>query len=139
MAQITHLLDTSAVLAHYFGESGAIEVDAIWQQPDSKPGLCVLSIPELKTRLAEEVDDTDEVDRVFQLYANELTSCVPVDRAVADEAARLRDSSPKRLPLVDACIAACAAHHGCPLVHRDPHLDALPTDAVRQLRLPDKA
>lgn len=139
MARITHLLDTSALLAHYFDEPGAAEVDAIWQESDNKPAICVLSVPELKTRLREEVDDADEADRAFDLYVNQLTSSVSVDRAVADEAARLRELSPARLPLVDACIAGCASQHGCILVHRDPHLDALSAEAVRQLRLPDKA
>ena len=46
--------------------------------------------------------------------------------------------TPSRLPLVDACIAACAGKHHCVLVHRDPHMDALPRAAVRQMRLPDK-
>lgn len=138
MARVTHLLDTSAILAHYFDEPGATEVDAIWQQPENKPAISVLTIPELKTRLCEEITDTEEVDRAFDLYVNQLTTGIPIDRAVADEATRLRESTPSRLPLVDACIAACATTHHCLLVHRDPHMDALPKAAVRQLRLPDK-
>lgn len=137
-ATITHLLDTSAILAHYFDEAGAAEVDAVWQQPGNKPAICVLTIPELRTRLDEELTDAAEAERAFDLYVNQLTTCVPVDRAAADEAMRLRRSSPSRLPLVDACIAGCARKHNCLLVHRDPHMDQLPADTVRQLRLPDK-
>ena len=138
MAAITHILDTSAILAHYFDEPGAAEVDAIWKDKKNKPAICALTVPELKTRLLVEVNDRAEVNDAFKLYVDELTTSVPVDRAVADEAAALRDLSPARLPLVDACIAGCAKQHGCVLVHRDPHLAQLPT-TIRQLHLPDKA
>ena len=138
MASYTHLLDTSALLAHYFDEEGAEEVDAIWQDPANKPVICVLSIAELRTRLLAEVSSVEEVERVYDLYVNELTASVPVDRTVAEEASRLRESTQRRLPLVDACIAGCAKLHGCLLVHRDPHMDQLPKSAVLQMRLPDR-
>jgi predicted nucleic acid-binding protein len=139
VAAITHILDTSAILAHYFGEPGAAEVDAVWRQKGSAPAICVLTIPELRTRLQAEIGDPAEVERAFDLYVNHLTSSVPVDRATAEAAMQLRQSSSSRLPLVDACIAGCARQNRCVLVHRDPHLDGLPAGAVRQLRLPDKA
>lgn len=138
MAAITHILDTSAILAHYFDEPGAAEVDAIWQDKKNKPAICALTVPELKMRLHVEVNDPAEVDRAFKLYVDELTTIVPVDRAAADEAAFLRETTPERLPLVDACIAGCAKQHRCVLVHRDPHLTQL-ADSVPQLHLPDKA
>jgi len=138
MASVTHILDTSAILAHYFDEPGADEVNAIWSQKGSAPAICTLTIPELRTRLQVEIADPTEIERVFDLYVNQLTVCLPVDRATAEEAMQLRQCSPSRLPLVDACIAACARRHQCLLVHRDPHMDGLPSDAVRQLRLPDK-
>lgn len=137
MAAVTHLLDTSAILAHYFDEPGAAEVNAIWQRRDNKVGICALTIPELRTRLREELDDREEAQRAFELYVDQLTTSVPVDRSAAHEAAQLRESSPSRLPLVDACIAGCAKQHNCVLVHCDPHMDQLPARAVRQLRLPD--
>lgn len=137
MPGYSHLLDTSALLAHYFDEAGAAEVDAIWQDPASRPAICVLTLAELRTRLSIEIESTDEIDRVYDLYANQLTACVPVDRRTAELAARLRDEAEHRLPLVDACIAACARLHDCPLVHRDPHLDSL-AGSVRLVRLPDE-
>jgi predicted nucleic acid-binding protein len=136
---VTHLLDTSALLAHYFDEAGAAEVDAIWQEPSHNPAICVLTITELRGRLAIEVGSADEIERVLDLYVNQLTSEAPVDRWVAEEAARLREASGGRLPLVDACIAACASRHGCVLVHRDPHFDRLPEESVARLRLPDRS
>ena len=138
MAPVTHLLDTSALLAHYFDEPGAAEVDAIWKESANKPAICVLSIPELKTRIREEIGNTREVERIFDLYVNHLTTSLSVDRRVADEALHLRETTPLRLPLVDACIAACAKKHKCILVHRDPHMDGIPEGWVLRLRLPDK-
>ena len=139
MASATHILDTSAILAHYFDEPGAAEVDALWRQKGNTPAICVLTIPELKTRLQVEIADPAEVERVLDLYVNHLTVCLPVNRTTAEEAMKLRVSAAARLPLVDACIAGCARQHRCILVHRDPHLDGLPDDTIRQLRLPDKA
>ena len=138
MAAVTHLLDTSALLAHYFDEPGAEEVDRLWQQPGNKLAISVLSIPELKTRLRGEVADAKEVERAFGLYANELTVSIPVSRAVAEEAVRLREATPRRLPLIDALIAASASNADCVLVHRDPHMDDIPTRLVRRMRLPEK-
>jgi predicted nucleic acid-binding protein len=135
MAAITHLLDTSAILAHFFDEPGADAVDAIWQDRTNKPAICVLSIPELRSRLAAELGDSGEAERVCGLYTDQLTVSVPVDRAAAELAADLRAATSSRLPLVDACIAACAALRDAILVHADPHMDPLPADRVRQIRL----
>lgn len=138
MSKPTHLLDTSALLAHYFDEPGAAEVDALWQDSAAKTVLCVLSVAELRSRLRAVTTNAPEIERAFDLYVNELTRCLPIDRRVAELADRLRVLSPRRVPLVDACIAATAAHHACLLVHRDPHLDSLESAGVRMLRLPDK-
>ena len=110
----------------------------IWQDKKNRPAICALTVPELKTRLLAELDDKQEVDTAFKRYVDDLTTNVAVDRSIADQAVLLRESSASRLPLVDACIAACAKQHRCMLVHRDPHMDALP-GTVLQMRLPDKA
>ncbi len=138
MPRYSHLLDTSALLAHYFDEPGAVEVDAIWQDSASRPAICVLTLPELRSRLQIEVGSLEEVDRVYDLYTNHLTVNVPVNREVAEAAAQLRAETRRRLPLVDACIAACAQLHDCPLVHRDPHMDQLEESGLHAIRLPDK-
>jgi predicted nucleic acid-binding protein len=138
MARYTHLLDTSALLAHYFDEAGAAEVDAIWQDPANEPAICVLTIAELRSRLLVELSDREEVERVVDLYVDQLTTCLAVDRQIAEEAARLRERSRRRLPLVDACIAGSAKVHQCVLVHRDPHMDQISATDLAQLRLPDR-
>jgi len=135
---ITHLLDTSALLAHYFGEPGDDVVDGLWQVPGNRIGICVLTLPELKTRLAETLADAAEVARVFGLYVEHLTTSLSVDRAVVDIAVELRAAVPTRLPLTDAVIAACARRRSATLVHRDPHMAAIPPELVKQIVLPGK-
>ena len=51
-------------------------------------------------------------------------------------AIRLRNTTPERLPLVDALIAGVADAAGLILVHRDPHFDTIP--GIKVLRLPSK-
>ncbi len=77
-----------------------------------------------------------EAARVSDGYFGELTTCLPVDRAVAEMAWQLRALIPQRLPLVDALIAATARAAGAILVHKDPHMSRIPTTVVKQLVLP---
>jgi predicted nucleic acid-binding protein len=44
----------------------------------------------------------------------------------------------ERLPTIDSLIAATAALLDLTLVHRDPHLGAIPQHLIQQLQLPDK-
>ena len=134
----THLLDTSALLAHYFDEAGAEEVESLWQALDHRIALCVITLPEFKSRLRHEIADLEEVEQAYRLYADHLTTQVPVDRQVAELAAEIRGVAASRVPLVDAIIAGCARHSDAVLVHRDPHMDAIPAGFVKQLRLPDR-
>lgn len=136
---ITHVIDTSAILAHYFDEPGAAIVDELWQGTGSRIGICVLTLPELKGRLTAEVSDRQEVERAFSQYVDDLTANLVVDRETAESAILLRESVDTRLPLVDALIAACARVHSAVLVHRDPHMSSIPEGMVAQLVLPPKA
>ncbi|CAN5447613.1 hypothetical protein BH23VER1_BH23VER1_08300 [soil metagenome] len=133
---MTHLLDTSALLAHYLDEPGAQEVEALLA---SGPGGVALAAPtwvELQSRLRTFVPDAHERERVFDLYTRQLCAFLPIDRAACSAAIRLRDAAPQRLPLVDALIAGTAHAAGLVLVHRDPHLDSIP--GLKTVRLPDK-
>ena len=102
---VTHVLDTSAILAHYFDEPGAALVEELWQDSGSRVGICVLTLPELKGRLAAEVPDRQGVERAFSQYVDDLTVNLIVDRAAAESAMLLRESAETRLPLIDALIA----------------------------------
>ena len=138
MRAVTHVLDTSAILAHYFDEPGAETVERLWYDSVNRIAVCVLSLPELKGRLTVEVDDPQEVERAFREYVDELTTTLIVDRRTADSAMLLRESADTRLPLVDAVIAGCAHVHSAVLVHRDPHLASISRQLVAQVELPEK-
>jgi predicted nucleic acid-binding protein len=133
----SHLLDTSAVLAHYFNEAGATEVDALWSVTGHRIAICVLSLPEFRSRLRQEINDVEEIERAYRLYADHLTDPIPIDRGMAEKADEIRKATQTRIPLIDAVIAACASLTSSILVHRDPHMDCIPTSTVKQLRLPD--
>lgn len=133
---MTHLLDTSAILAHYLDEPGADEVESLLAQG---PGVAALAAPswvELDTRLRELVPDVKERENVFLHYTVSLTSLLPVDAESSLVAIRLRNTAPGRLPLADALIAGVAEAAGLILVHRDPHFDTIP--GINVLRLPSK-
>jgi len=135
---ITHLLDTSALLAHYLDEPGAARVEELWKDRANRVAVCVLTLPELKTRLDAVLTDQDEADRAFRLYTEQLTVPVAVTREVALAAIELRELASGRLPLIDPVIAACAKRESAVLVHRDPHMTAIPAEIVQQLVLPEK-
>ena len=134
---VTHLLDTSALLAHYFEEPGAETVAKFWRSGSALPAISVVTIPELRGRLRAELSDDAEALRAADAYLNELTVSLPVDRATAELAWQLRLATPDRLPLVDALIAATARSAGAVLVHRDPHMARIPRGLLEQMVLPD--
>lgn len=134
----THLLDTSAVLAHYFGEPGADQVDELWDDRSNRVAVCVLTLPELRTRLGTVLTDQTEAGDAFRLYTEELTIPVAVTTEVASAAIELRKVVSGRLPLADAVIAGCARCEGAVLVHRDLHMAAIPCEVLPQIVLPVK-
>ncbi|MCX7039105.1 MAG: type II toxin-antitoxin system VapC family toxin [Spirochaetes bacterium] len=138
MNNVTHLLDTSALLAHYFDEPGADVVEQLWATGSARPGVSAVTVAELKQRLGEEMSDSGEAREAADAYLNELTVCLPVDRMVAELACQLMEATAERIPLVDALIAATARAAGAVLVHRDPHFERIPRTVVDQIVLPMK-
>ena len=132
---ITHVLDTSALLAHYFDEPGAMIVHRLWTAKGQKPGISAVTVAELKGRLTQEIENAEEREHTAEAYLGELTVCLPVDRSIAELAWQIREATPDRLPLVDALIAATARAFGAILVHKDPHMARIPEGLVKQLRL----
>lgn len=57
---ITHVLDTSAILAHYLREPGAEDVNVILAGGPEVAGVSLVTLVELRGRLAELVADTKE-------------------------------------------------------------------------------
>ena len=135
---MSYLLDTSAVLAHYFAEPGGREVAELLQDGKHAVALAAPTWAELERNLSGLVGDAAEAERVFRHYTRTLCSLVPLDEAAALAAIRIHRASPTRLPMVDALIAGCAAAAGLILVHRDTHMDGIPTSELKMLRLPDK-
>lgn len=133
---MTHLLDTSAILAHYLDESGADEVESLLAQGPDKVALAAPSWVELDTKLRELVPEKKARQNAFLQYTTTLTHLLPVDEEASLAAIRLRNAAPSRLPLVDALIAGVADAAGLILVHRDPHFDTIP--GIKVLRLPNK-
>lgn len=132
---MTHLLDTSAVLAHARGEPGAERVQQLFERDDARLLLCSVTLAELARRLRELGATSEEAWTKIAAYRHAVDEVVPVDEAVARESDRLSLAAPARLPLVDALIAAAACIRQAKLVHRDAHLRGLPTDLLPQLDL----
>ena len=138
MSRVSHVLDTSALLAHYFNEPGASLLDALWADESKRLGISAVTVAELRGRLNHEITDEAEAMQAAGAYLDELTTCLPVDRATAEAAWQLRQATPNRLPLVDALIAATARVAGAVLVHKDPHMSQIPPGLVQQMQLSEK-
>ena len=136
---MAHLLDTSAVLAHFLDEPGANVVSQILSGGRKKALLCAPSWVELERRLQELIPDAGEAERVWKLYTQELCGFLPLDEGAARAAIVLRHSAVGRLPLIDALIAGCALARGLELVHRDSHTDRISMADLRILSLPAKS
>jgi predicted nucleic acid-binding protein len=133
---MTHLLDTTALLAHFLDENGADQVEELLARGPGHIALAAPSWVEFHTRLRELVPDPGFRDAAFRQYTTELTTFLPLDSPATSAAIRLREETPGRLPLADAMIAGTAHAADLTLVHRDPHFDAIP--GLKMLRLPDK-
>lgn len=130
------LLDSSALLAHYFGEPRAELV-----RDYLATGEAVIAAPtpfEFRTRLSALGVPNAVIEDSLRRYRLAFGDVVPVDDAVVDRAWEIRRETPTRLPTVDAFIAACASLRGATLVHADEHMAAIPANLVTQIRLPTR-
>jgi len=135
---MTHLLDTSALLAHYLAEPGAARVQALFEDETVLAGTSVLVLFEFDMRLHQL--GMDDPARAVQLngYRALLHEVVNVDEAVRSKAVGLRISASARVASVDVLIAASASLRNATLVHRDPHFAAIPAQWLKQEFLPAK-
>ena len=82
---MTHLLDTSALLAHYLAEAGSTRVQALFEDAEVVTGTSILALFEFEMRLhqlgIDAVTRTAEVNR-YRALLNEI---VNVDEAVRSE------------------------------------------------------
>jgi predicted nucleic acid-binding protein len=75
---------------------------------------------------------SDEVEHTLASYQLLFGEVAAVDVAAARAAVALGSQTPRRLPLIDAVIAAVAQIKGATLVHRDEHMRAIPAELLRQ-------
>jgi predicted nucleic acid-binding protein len=133
---MSYLLDSSAWLAHLFGEPGAEQVTRLFDTPQNAVSISALSIPEVYARL-KSLGREDHWPGLWAIYAVLFTTIIPADEAIAHQAILIRAATPAWLPTIDGLIAATAAIQGVTLVHRDPHLAAIPNHLLQQIQLPD--
>ncbi len=127
-----YLLDTSALLAHYRQEAGWQTVQRLFETADAELLLAAVSLAEFGRRLRELGATEAEVEATLAAYELLFSEIVPIEHAVAKAAFVLGCRTPKRLPLVDALIAAAAQARNAVLVHRDEHMRAIPTTLITQ-------
>lgn len=135
---MNYLLDTSAWLAHLFGEAGALEIREIFNDPHAQVFVSVLSLWEVHARL-KALCREEQWPVVYSAYASVFVRILPVDEQVVVAAIQLRAATPARLPTVDGLIAATGVVHNLTLVHRDAHFASIPGENVRQIQLPDQS
>ena len=132
------MLDTSALLAHYFAEHGAERVQALFEDDAVVTGISILTLYEFDLRLHRL--GVDAATRITELnrYRALLNLVVDVAETVRGEAIRLRTSATAHVSAMDILIAASASLGNATLVHRDPHFAAIPTSLLKQEVLPAK-
>ena len=131
---LTHVLDTSAWLAHIFREPGWQVVTELFLDPAADVGISAVSLVEVNSRI-KAVRAGYRYTEVMAGYKELFTNIVAADEAVANRAIDIRQAAIGRVPSMDALIAATAAHHNAVLVHRDPHFRTIPAGQLRQLVL----
>ncbi len=130
------LLDTSALFAHCLEEPGGDTVETILEPFPGEVRISVVTWLEFKLRLDEIHPIAKARREILACYAELLDDPEPVTPDVADAAYDLRHQAVGRIPNADALIAATAMVKGATLVHRDPHLSAIPAKLVKQIVLP---
>jgi predicted nucleic acid-binding protein len=134
---VTYLLDSSALLAFYFGEPGGERVREILSDDRTVVRLSVLSMAEFWSRLRA-LGSAESFDEEWYQLSEMMTSIEPISVEVVQRSLELRVAATARLPQMDALIAATAATCGAILVHRDPHFLSIPNHLIQQEPLPEK-
>lgn len=129
---MTHLLDTTALLAHYLAENGAERVQALFEDESVIPGGSILSFYEFELRLYQLGVDASTRVAEMNRYLVLLEEVVEVNEAVRSEAIRLRMNATAHVAAMDVLIAAAASLKNATLVHRDTHFAALPANILKQ-------
>lgn len=127
---MTHLLDTSAILAYYFDEEGADRVQTLLADTKNPPCVCCITELEFWARL-KSLGAESEFDSDWPELASLLVSR-PLGSEIVGRALEIRRASRERIPTVDSLIAATASIHNLILVHNDSHFESIPRKFLRQ-------
>ena len=133
------ILDTSALFAHCLEEAGGDIVENLLEQFPSEVHISAMTWLEFQIRLEAIHPHAQARREILACYAELLDDPVPVTKDVVSTALEIRHRSSPRIPNADAIIAGTAKISGSTLVHRDPHLAAIPEKLVKQIVLPQKA
>jgi predicted nucleic acid-binding protein len=134
---VTYLLDSSALLAYYFGEPAGRRVRLLLSDDRADIRLSVITMAEFWSRLRAE-GLVQIFEEEWRKISTLMSGIEPVTLAVVQRSLDLRAKATARLPQIDALIAATAAFHGAVLVHRDPHFLSIPEGLLQQEFLPDR-
>jgi predicted nucleic acid-binding protein len=135
---MSHLLDTSALLAHAFHESGGEHVQSLFDDEDASIGVSVLTLYECDGCLRRQGLKESQRRKFIAGYKALLDKVHPVDEKVCAAAMEIREAAEKRIATVDILIAATAKLLNATLVHRDSHFAAIPATHLKQHFLPEK-
>jgi len=135
----SHLLDTSALLAHYREEPGYEVVERLLEEHPEEVCISAISWLEFHVHMKVLVPDAKARAESLAIYEELLAEALPATREVARAAFDLREQLAERIPNGDALIAATAWLRGAKLVHRDPHFSRIPETLLQQIVLPSKS
>jgi predicted nucleic acid-binding protein len=127
-----YLLDTSALLAHHRQELGWERVQAVFEDDEAEIIMASVSLTEFGRRLRDLGASETVAQETLTNYQLLCAEVAPVDATAALAAFTIGCRTPRRLPLVDALIAAVAQVRDAVLMHRDEHMRAIPPDQLRQ-------
>lgn len=125
-----YLLDTSALLSHYRDERGAQAVQWMFAENTAEVLTTSVSLTEFRRRLLDLGATLPEVAEVLDYYQRLFNEVVVIDADIARTAIVLAFNTSKRLPMIDALIAAAAQTKAAVLVHRNEHMRHIPTNLV---------
>jgi len=122
-----YLLDTSALAIHALRADGHEFVADCLRKGAA---ACSLTMFELNDFLRTQGLAEKHAKQAWAAYRMQLRHLYPVDEVIVTIALDLRQRATARLPITDACIAACACHHGLTLLHCDGHFTSLPNEVL---------
>lgn len=107
----------------------------VFAEPGATLLVASVTLAEFARRLRALGFSADAATETAAEYRLLFDAVVDIDEAVALAAFDLGHRTPARLPLVDALIAAAAQSRDALLLHRDPHLAAIPQALLKQRML----